>query len=103
MEVVKAGKPPKFKEITIPSKRVPVCHCGHERAECTDCGRGFLTVTLKGEVPKFKVVAAETTANAGTPGDVAEEGPTCDKITNLFLDVGFLKTVVDDFLETVTN
>ncbi|CAL1138956.1 unnamed protein product, partial [Cladocopium goreaui] len=73
----KVGETPKFKEITVASKRVPVCKCGHERAECADCGRGYLTVTMMGEVPQFKVVEAQgTTANQTVPpDDTTTKGP----------------------------
>lgn len=40
-------------------KRIPVCTgCKKPRAECSDCGKGFLEVTQQGEVPEFILVEA---------------------------------------------
>lgn len=95
MQVVKLGETPKFKEITVPTKRVPVCKCGHERAECADCGRGFLTVTMMGEVPQFKVVEAQgTTANQTAPPD-ENKGLKCVKLPIYYLG-GSLIIIMDN-------
>lgn len=41
-------------------KKVPVCGCGEERAECKVCGKGFLELVQKGEIPLFKDIVIPT-------------------------------------------
>ncbi|CAL1153128.1 unnamed protein product, partial [Cladocopium goreaui] len=41
-------------------KKVPVCACQEQREVCPDCGKGFLEVVKKGELPLFKEIEIAT-------------------------------------------
>ena len=41
-------------------KKVPVCACQEQREVCADCGKGFLEVVKKGELPLFKEIEIAT-------------------------------------------
>ena len=41
-------------------KRVPVCACQEQREVCADCGKGFLEIVKKGELPLFKDIEIAT-------------------------------------------
>ena len=63
----------------IKTRRVPVCACGEEKQSCDKCEKGFLEVTLRGEIPAFKDVAVKTRRAAVCKGCRKElaECPDC--------------------------
>jgi len=56
LELTLAGVEPFFKEKPVTIKRVPICACGDETAECSKCNQGYLTMTMQGLNPKFKEI-----------------------------------------------
>ena len=50
------GEIPNFKDIPIKMKKVPVCECKLEKADCEKCQNGYLQRTMRGETPFFMEV-----------------------------------------------
>lgn len=44
----------------------PVCACGHERAECSDCNAGYNQEIAAGRAPRFELREPEAEAAAVT-------------------------------------
>ena len=82
------------------TKKVPVCDCNEERQECTTCNRGFLTVTLLGQQPKFKEIPVRTYTVAVC--QCGEHKDKCEVCNSGFLDRALqglpphFKTITED-------